>query len=85
MGFEERTAQLVQDLRNSTVTQWPKTIYEILQIDSIEIFHRIVEHSFRSSSVIVNRDGMRIVQIASNLNFLFESADGCLIDSLYVQ
>ena len=85
MGFEQRAAKLVEDFCNPAFRLRTISIDEVLEIDPIEVLHRIVKNSLGGPSIIVDGDGVWIVEIAGDLDFLFEAVDGCLIDSLDIQ
>ena len=85
VGFEQRAAKLVEDFCDPAFGLRTISIDEVLEIDPIEVLHRIIKDSLRGPSVVIDCDGVWVVEIAGDLDFLFEAVDGCLIDPLDIQ
>ncbi len=53
---------------------WAVTIHQSLQINAVEIFHRIIEHTFGGSTEIIHSDSTWVIQLACDLHFAFKLA-----------
>ena len=75
VSFVERTTDLQQQMDHSGLRLWSCLIHEGFQIDAIKEFHGVVEHTFRSASVIIDGNGVGIIQLAGDLHFTFEAGN----------
>ena len=58
---------------------------ERLQVDAVEVFHRVIEDAFGRAAVVVDRDGVRVVELAGDLHFALEALDRRLVDFVDVE
>ena len=75
MGFVQRAADLLQDVNHAALGLRTVALDQRLQVDAVEELHRVVEHAFGRAAVVVDRDGVRVVELAGDLHFALEPLD----------
>ncbi len=85
MGFEQRPADLQQNMNGPGLGLSPVIVDQLLQVDAVEVFHHIVEHSLGSATVIVDRDCVGVVLLAGDLDLSFEPSDRGVVHFVGVQ
>ena len=75
MGFVQRAADLLQNVDHARHRLRAVPLDERLQVDAVEILHRVVEHAFGRAAVVVDRHRVRIVELAGDLHFALEALD----------
>ena len=60
-------------------------LHERLQVDAVEKLHRVIEHAFRRAAVIVDGDGVGIVELAGDLHLALEALDRALIHFVWLE
>ena len=56
-----------------------------LQVDAVEILHRVIEHALGRAAVVVDRHRVRIVELAGDLHFALEPLDRGFVDAVDVE
>ena len=58
---------------------------ERLQVDAVEVLHRVVEHALRRPAEIVDRHRVGMVELAGDLHLAFEPLDRSLVHLVDVE
>ena len=57
-----------------------RQIYHVLERSPIEVLHGVVEDSRPTTPIVINRDDVRVVELARQLHFALEALKALLID-----
>ena len=69
----ERAAHLREDLRDAAAAAAARAADEVLEIDAAaEVLHRVVEDAVGAAAVVVDRDGVRVRELAHVLHLALE-------------
>ncbi len=71
--FGERTAHLLQDVHRAVRRHWPEVVHELLQVQALEVLHRVVERVSPHAPEVVDRDGIRVAQGGRQMNLALEA------------
>ena len=72
VGLPQRATRLGQEMDHATRRLRPVDLDEFLQVEPLEVLHRIVEGAVGGPAVVVNHDGVRMSQAGGELRFPLE-------------
>ena len=76
MGLDERAADLGEDVHDALGGLGPMLLHEVLERDSVQVLHRVVEDVVRRAAVIEDRDGVGMREACRDLHLALETLDG---------
>ena len=81
VGLGQRAASLLQNFDHAALGLRPVPLDQVLQVDPFEVFHRVVKNPLGRAAVIVDGDGIGVVQPAGQFHFALEAGQGLLVAS----
>ena len=72
MRFVQRAADLIEDGNDAARRLRAVLADELLEVDAVEVLHRVVEHAVRRAAVVVDGHGVRVAQLRGDLHFALE-------------
>ncbi len=78
MCLGEGVGDLREDGNDATSRHRPEPGDQRLEVDPVEVLHRVVEHAVGGAAVVVDRDGVRVGQLAGELYLPLEAREVAL-------
>jgi hypothetical protein len=82
MGLGQRAADLDQDVDDPALGLGAVALDEGLEVEPVEVLHRVIEDPLGRAAVIVDGDGVGVVEPAGQLHLALEAGDGEVVGLL---